>query len=68
MLVELLHLLNFDELSSELFRRNRGLLVQMDTTMEFISSSSTSWCGELLDSDVGSIIFPNSGEPFRRYY
>jgi hypothetical protein len=33
--------------------------------MEFISSSSTLWCGGLLDSDVGSVIFPNSGEPFR---
>jgi hypothetical protein len=34
----------------------------MDTTLEFASSSSTSWCGGLLDSDVGCIIFPNSGD------
>jgi hypothetical protein len=38
----------------------------MDTTLEFPSSSSTPWCGGLLDSDVGCIIFPNSGELFRR--
>jgi hypothetical protein len=34
----------------------------MDTTLEFASSSSTSWCGGLRESDVDSVIFPNSGE------
>jgi hypothetical protein len=32
--------------------------------MEFISSSSTPWCCGLLDSNVGSIIFPKFGEFF----
>jgi hypothetical protein len=36
--------------------------VQMDTTPEFPSPSSTSWCGGLLDSDVDCVIFPNSGD------
>nr|TKW40431.1 hypothetical protein SEVIR_1G246000v2 [Setaria viridis] len=35
--------------------------------MEFLSSSSTPWCGGLHESDVGSVIFPNSGELFRRH-
>jgi hypothetical protein len=34
----------------------------MDTTLEFPSSSSTPWCGGLLDSDVGCVIFPNSDD------
>jgi hypothetical protein len=34
----------------------------MDTTLEFSSSSSMSWCGGLLDSDVGCVIFPNSSD------
>jgi hypothetical protein len=34
----------------------------MDTTLEFPSLSSTSWCGGLLDFDVGCVIFPNSGD------
>jgi hypothetical protein len=34
----------------------------MDTTLEFPSSSSTPQCGGLLDSDVGCVIFPNSGD------
>jgi hypothetical protein len=36
----------------------------MDTTLEFPSSSSTPWCGGLRESDVDSVIFPNSGELF----
>jgi hypothetical protein len=36
--------------------------LQMDTTLEFPSLSSTPWCGGLLDSDVGCVIFPNSGD------
>nr|TKW30067.1 hypothetical protein SEVIR_2G009700v2 [Setaria viridis] len=35
--------------------------------MEFLSSSSTPWCGGLHESDVGSVVFPNSGELFRRH-
>jgi hypothetical protein len=34
----------------------------MDTTLEFPSSSSMPWCGGLLDSDVGCVIFPNSDD------
>jgi hypothetical protein len=34
----------------------------MDTTLELPSSSSTPWCGGLLDSAVGCVIFPNSGD------
>jgi hypothetical protein len=34
----------------------------MDTTLEFPSSSSMSWCGGLHESDVDSVIFPNSGD------
>jgi hypothetical protein len=34
----------------------------MDTTLEFPSSSSTPWCGGLCESNVASVIFPNSGE------
>jgi hypothetical protein len=34
----------------------------MDTTLEFPSSSSTPWCGGLRESDVNSVIFPNSGD------
>jgi hypothetical protein len=51
----------FRRTSGELFRRNRALPVQMDTSLELPSSSSTPWCGGLLDSDVGWVIFPNSG-------
>nr|XP_034588648.1 uncharacterized protein LOC117850873 isoform X2 [Setaria viridis] len=36
--------------------------------MEFLSSSSTPWCGGLHESDVGSVVFPNSDELFRRHY
>jgi hypothetical protein len=36
--------------------------VQMDTTLEFPSSSSTPWCGGLRESDVASVIFSNSVE------
>jgi hypothetical protein len=32
--------------------------------MEFISSNSTSWCGGLLETDIYSVIFPNSDEFF----
>jgi hypothetical protein len=53
--------------SGELFRRNRALPVQMDTTQEFPSSSSTPWCAQSRESDVASVIFPNSGELFRRH-
>nr|TKW10045.1 hypothetical protein SEVIR_6G101357v2 [Setaria viridis] len=35
--------------------------------MEFISSSSTPWCGGLHESDVGSVVFPNSDELFHRH-
>ncbi|XP_022680458.1 uncharacterized protein LOC111256501 [Setaria italica] len=35
--------------------------------MEFLSSSSTPWCGGLHESDVGSVVFPNSGELFGRH-
>jgi hypothetical protein len=48
--------------SGELFRRNRALPVQMNTTLEFPSSSSMPWCGGLRESDVDSVIFPNSGD------
>nr|TKW31259.1 hypothetical protein SEVIR_2G093750v2 [Setaria viridis] len=36
--------------------------------MEFLSSSSTPWCGGLHESDVGFVVFPNSGELFGRHY
>jgi hypothetical protein len=52
----------FRRTSHELFRRNRALPVQKDTTPEFPSPSSTSWFGGLLDSDVSYVIFPNSGD------
>nr|XP_034605865.1 ubiquitin carboxyl-terminal hydrolase 51-like [Setaria viridis] len=35
--------------------------------MEFLSSSSTPWCGGLHESDVGSVVFPNSGDLFHRH-
>nr|TKW20912.1 hypothetical protein SEVIR_4G197300v2 [Setaria viridis] len=35
--------------------------------MEFLSSSSTPWCGGLHESDVGSVVFPNSDELFHRH-
>nr|TKW29307.1 hypothetical protein SEVIR_3G387000v2 [Setaria viridis] len=35
--------------------------------MEFLSSSSMPWCGGLRESDVGSVVFPNSGELFRHH-
>jgi hypothetical protein len=45
----------------------------MDSTLEFPSSSSTPWCAQSRESDVASVIFPNSsellsnsGELFRR--
>jgi hypothetical protein len=41
--------------------------VQVDTTLEFPSSSSTPWCVQSRKSDVASVIFPNSGELFRRH-
>jgi hypothetical protein len=37
----------------------------MDTTLEFPSSSSTPWCCGLLDSDVGTIIFPTPMTPLQ---
>jgi hypothetical protein len=52
----------FRRTSGEHFRRNRALPVQMGTTLEFPSLSSTPWCGGLLDYDVGCVIFPNSGD------
>jgi hypothetical protein len=39
----------FRRTSGELYRRNRELPVQVDTTLEFPSSSSMLWCGGLLD-------------------
>ncbi|XP_022680498.1 uncharacterized protein LOC111256590 [Setaria italica] len=35
--------------------------------MEFLSSSSMPWCGGLRESDVGSVVFPNSSELFRHH-
>nr|TKW28191.1 hypothetical protein SEVIR_3G323103v2 [Setaria viridis] len=35
--------------------------------MEFLSSRSTPWCDGLYESDVGSVVFPNSGELFHRH-
>jgi hypothetical protein len=52
----------FRRTSDELFWRNRALPVQMDTSLEFPPSSSTPWCGGLRESDVDSVIFPNSGD------
>jgi hypothetical protein len=54
----------FRRTSGELFWRNHALPVQMDTTLEFPSSSSTPWWGRSRESDVDSVIFPNSGEFF----
>jgi hypothetical protein len=36
--------------------------VRTNTTRKFLSSSSTPWCGGSLDSDVDSVVFPNSGD------
>jgi hypothetical protein len=57
-----LHLLKFRRTSGELFRWNRALPVQMDTTMEFPSSSSTPWCARSRESGVDCVVFPNSGD------
>jgi hypothetical protein len=40
----------------------------MDTTLEFPSSGSTPWCAQSRESDVASVIFPNSVELFRRHH
>jgi hypothetical protein len=55
-----LHLLNFGELSASFSGETVHFRCKMDTTLEFPSSSSTPWCGGLLDSDVSYVIFPNS--------
>jgi hypothetical protein len=58
-----LHLLNFGELPASFSGETVQLPVQMDTTLEFPSSSPTPWCGGLLDSDVGCVISPTLATP-----
>jgi hypothetical protein len=49
--------------ASTKFRRNRSLLVQTDTTMEFPPLSSTLCWGRSRESDVDSVVFPESADP-----
>jgi hypothetical protein len=52
--------IKFRRTSGELFRWNRTLPVQMDTTLEFPLSSFTPWWGRSRESDVDSVVSASS--------